>query len=157
MKKLHLPLPTVDPRQADDQQAETNSTRWHEIVYCEDQRTETYKNESWNWNWCCWSPWGLFSVCYIFVFDRFKRDNDFFTKFREILTWGQQNAKKWKMENRNFPTNHSLELVDPSLFVFCDSLFKYLMGPYNAGPNFTSAPLTTALITPVLKNPFSAI
>ena len=28
------------------------------------------------------------------------------------------------------------------------------MGPYNAGPNFTLAPLTPALITPVSKIPF---
>ena len=33
--------------------------------------------------------------------------------------------------------------------------WKYLMGPYNAGPNFTPAPLTPALITPVSKIPFS--
>ena len=30
----------------------------------------------------------------------------------------------------------------------------YLMGPYNAGPNFTPAPLTPALIMPVSKIPF---
>ena len=32
--------------------------------------------------------------------------------------------------------------------------FDYLMGPYNAGPNFTPAPLTPALIAPVSKIPF---
>ena len=31
---------------------------------------------------------------------------------------------------------------------------KYLMSPYNGGPNFTQAPLTPALITPVSKIPF---
>ena len=33
-------------------------------------------------------------------------------------------------------------------------LLGYLMGPYNAGPNFTPAPLIPALITPVSKIPF---
>ena len=33
------------------------------------------------------------------------------------------------------------------------SIFTYLMGPYNASPNFTPAPLTPALITPVSKIP----
>ena len=31
---------------------------------------------------------------------------------------------------------------------------KYLMGPYNAGPNFAPAPLMSALITPVSKSLF---
>ena len=31
---------------------------------------------------------------------------------------------------------------------------EYLMGPYNAGLNFTPAPITPALITPVSKIPF---
>ena len=81
--------------------------------------------------------------------------------FNCFAWWGcSRTWKLWKNNINSIGNSMFINLWDWNrTSIFLDllensSLLIYLMGPYNAGPNFTPVPLTPALITPVSKIPF---